>query len=130
MATQIPAEKDANQSPTSDVVTHDPFAEFDTLIVGIPTYNEEIAIGSIVVESQQYADEVIVVDDGSSDNTVRIARNAGATVIEHEENKGKGGALQTLLGSVDDRDIDGLVLIDGDGQHIPEDIPEVARPVL
>ncbi len=129
MATQIPDTREKNSSP-SDAGGQDPFAEFDTLVVGVPTYNEEIAVGSLVIEAQQYADEVIVVDDGSSDNTVRIAQNAGATVIEHKENKGKGRAVQTLLESVTERDVDGLVLIDGDGQHIPEDIPEVARPVL
>lgn len=98
--------------------------------MGIPTYNEEIAIGSVVVAAQQYAKEVIVVDDGSCDNTVEIAESAGATVLEHEENVGKGGAMRTLLEHVDEDDLDGLVILDGDGQHIPEDIPDVADPVV
>jgi len=100
------------------------------VVVGIPTYNEEIAIGSVVLQAQQYADEVIVVDDGSSDATVSIARGAGATVLEHDENKGKGGAIQTLLRCVQSEDIQAFVLLDGDGQHIPHGIPEVADPVL
>lgn len=105
--------------------------ESSEILVGIPTYNEEIAIGSIVSKAQQYADEVVVVDDGSTDNTVQIARNVGATVIEHEENKGKGGAIRTIMEY--STDIDGvatLVVLDGDGQHLPEDIPEVVEPVL
>ncbi|OYR55798.1 glycosyltransferase family 2 protein [Halorubrum halodurans] len=103
----------------------------DTVVAGIPTYNEEIAIGSVVSRAQQYADEVIVVDDGSTDNTVQIARSVGATVIEHEENKGKGGAIRTLLQYTTNTDeIDSLVVLDGDGQHLPEDIPDVVEPVL
>ncbi|WP_241983235.1 glycosyltransferase family 2 protein [Halorubrum sp. GN11GM_10-3_MGM] len=102
----------------------------DTVIAGIPTYNEEIAIGSVVSRAQEYADEVVVVDDGSTDNTVQIARSVGATVIEHEENKGKGGAIRTLLQYTTNTDVDSLVVLDGDGQHLPEDIPDVVEPVL
>ncbi|GAB3411252.1 glycosyltransferase family 2 protein [Haloparvum alkalitolerans] len=103
----------------------------DTIVAGIPTYNEEIAIGSVVSEAQQYADEVVVVDDGSTDNTVRIAQNVGATVIKHEENKGKGGAIRTLMKYTTNIDgVDSLVILDGDGQHLPEDIPDVVEPVL
>lgn len=106
-------------------------AQTGTLLVGIPTYNEEIAIGSVVSQAQQYADQVIVVDDGSTDKTVPIARNLGATVIEHDENKGKGGAIRTLMNYAAGVDgINGLIVLDGDGQHIPEDIPNVAGPVL
>lgn len=100
------------------------------IIAGISAYNEEIAIGSIVLQAQDYADEVIVVDDGSSDETASIAAKAGASVIQHDENRGKGGAIQTLLGHVQHRDFDALVLLDGDGQHIPNDIPDVIDPVL
>jgi len=105
--------------------------ETDTVTVGIPTYNEEIAIGSVVVQARRYADEVVVVDDGSSDETVSIATEAGATVIEHEVNRGKGGAIRTLMQHVRDQDdVDALVVLDGDGQHLPEDIPDVVDPVL
>ena len=100
------------------------------IVVGIPTYNEEVAIGSVVLNSQQYADEVIVVDDGSSDQTVEIAAQAGATVIRHKENTGKGGAIRTLLSHMQARELDALVLLDGDGQHVPADIPDVVEPVL
>ena len=116
-------------NPVSDGTTR-AFQTEKRIVVGIPTYNEEVAIGSVVLNSQQYADEVIVVDDGSSDQTAEIAAQAGATVIKHPENKGKGGAIKTLLSHAQNRDLDALVLLDGDGQHVPRDIPDVADPVL
>jgi hypothetical protein len=58
----------------------------DRIVVGIPTYNEEVAIGSVVAASEKYADDVIVVDDGSTDRTTEIAWDVGATVIRHEVN--------------------------------------------
>lgn len=99
-------------------------------IVGVPAYNEEIGIGSVVNKAQQYADEVIVVDDGSTDDTVDIAKDAGATVIEHETNRGKGAAVQTLLEYIQDCKFGTAVLIDGDGQHLPSQIPKVTEPVV
>ncbi|WP_237560402.1 glycosyltransferase family 2 protein [Halolamina rubra] len=100
------------------------------IIVGIPAYNEEIGIGSVVHASKKYADKVIVVDDGSSDTTVSIAESAGAEVIEHETNRGKGGAVQTLFDRVERESFKTLVLIDGDGQHLPQEIPQVAEQVV
>lgn len=100
------------------------------IIVGIPAYNEEVAIGSIVLKARQFADETVVVDDGSTDNTAQLAARTGATVISHEENRGKGVAINTLFEYASDRDWDALVLMDGDGQHAPDEIPQVAKPVL
>lgn len=100
------------------------------ILVGIPAYNEEIAIGSVIHKCQEYGGDVVVVDDGSTDDTVEIAEAAGATVIEHETNKGKGRAVQTLFNYAQKQDIEALVLLDGDGQHLPTDIPAVAEPVL
>jgi glycosyltransferase involved in cell wall biosynthesis len=100
------------------------------IIVGIPAYDEAVGIGSTILAAGRYADEVVVVDDGSADNTVGIAEQAGATVIEHETNKGKGGAIRTLLKHARSVDFDVLVLIDGDGQHVPDNIPQVAGSVL
>lgn len=100
------------------------------LIIGIPAYNEETGIGSVVLSAQEYTDSVIVVDDGSSDRTTEIARRAGALVIRHEENSGKGQAIQTLFDYVRGHDFDALVVFDGDGQHAPADVPTVVEPVI
>lgn len=99
------------------------------IIVGIPAYNEEVGIGSVILRAREYASEIVVVDDGSTDQTVAVACEAGATVIEHETNAGKGAAVQTLFDHVAGQSFDAFVLIDGDGQHVPSDIPQVAGPV-
>jgi len=107
--------------------------QYDTesnLLIGIPTYNEEVGIGSVVLAAKSVANEVIVADDGSTDKTVEVAREAGATVVEHAENQGKGAAIQTLLDSARRREFDAFVLLDGDGQHDPDEIPDVAAPVV
>jgi glycosyltransferase involved in cell wall biosynthesis len=100
------------------------------ILVGIPAYNEEVGIGSTVHGAAEYADEVLVVDDGSDDRTAEIAEAAGATVTVHEENTGKGGAVKTLFDEAAERDFEVFVLLDGDGQHVPAEIPDVAAPVL
>ncbi|MCO8245575.1 MULTISPECIES: glycosyltransferase family 2 protein [unclassified Haladaptatus] len=105
-------------------------ARMDGIVVGIPAYNEEVGIGSTVLSAQRYAEQVIVVDDGSSDGTASIAQNAGATVIEHETNRGKGGAIQTLFEYSRTVEFDVLVLMDADGQHVTGDIRSVANSVL
>jgi glycosyltransferase involved in cell wall biosynthesis len=130
MGIQTNGSGDGSSVTDQSVVSKASSTAADEIVVGIPTYNEEIAIGSVVLQAQQYAEEVVVVDDGSSDHTVAIAEAAGATVIEHETNKGKGGAIRTILGYFQDVDPDAVVLLDGDGQHIPGDIPEVVEPVV
>ena len=100
------------------------------VIVGIPCYNEEVAIGSLVLRALQYANEVVVLDDGSTDRTADVARMAGASVLVHDANKGKGAALRTLFDYAEERDSDILVILDGDGQHNPDDIPKLIRPLM
>ena len=94
----------------------------------IPAFNEEIPIGSVVLSTLKYVDQVIVVDDGSSDRTAEIALMAGAEVVKHPVNRGKGAALKTGFQSVGDRDI--VVTLDGDGQHNPGEIPKLLKPII
>ena len=94
----------------------------------IPAFNEEISIGSVVISTLEHVDHVIVVDDGSDDHTSEIARIAGAEIIKHHENQGKGAALKTGFDSINDVDI--VVTLDGDGQHNPEEIPKLIRPII
>ena len=96
-------------------------------IVIIPAFNEQAAIGEIVEKSLQYADDVLVVDDGSSDNTSQIAEKAGASIIKHPTNFGKGVALKDAFAKVKGYDI--VVTIDGDGQHNPDEMPELIKPI-
>ncbi len=95
----------------------------------IPAFNEEQYIGTVVLKTRQYVDEIIVVDDGSTDQTANIARLAGATVIQHKHNQGYGATIKTLLAEAKKRDIGILVLLDGDAQHNPDEIPELIEPI-
>jgi glycosyltransferase involved in cell wall biosynthesis len=94
----------------------------------LPAYNEEISIGSVILIAKNYADHIIVVDDGSSDRTASIARKAGVEVIVHEKNTGKGGALKTGFAAAEGADI--IVTMDSDGQHNPSEIPKLVAPIL
>lgn len=98
-----------------------------TLIV-IPAYNEELTIGSVVALAKKYGD-VLVVDDGSLDRTSEIAREAGAVVIRHERNMGKGCALRTAFEYALSKEYDIVVTIDADGQHNPDEIPLLLDPI-
>ena len=81
----------------------------------LPAYNEEVSIGSVVLRTRQFADRVIVVDDGSSDRTAEVAALAGAEVLRHAENQGKGTALKTGFAALNGDVV--IVTIDTDGQQ-------------
>lgn len=91
--------------------------------VGIPAFNEESTIAKVVVRSQKYADKVIVVDDGSVDDTGLIATGLGAAVIRHGKNLGKGAGLRDCFEWAKRNGADVLVTLDADGQHDPSKIP-------
>lgn len=91
----------------------------------IPCYNEEHTVGNLILKTKPYVDSVVVVDDGSSDKTTMIAQNAGAVVLSHLLNKGKGAAIKTGFSYALAQGFDDVVTIDGDGQHDPEEIPIV-----
>jgi len=99
------------------------------ILVAMPAYNEEKYIGSLVAEAQQYGDEVLIIDDGSTDGTSKTARLAGATVIQHKENKGYGAAVQSILAEAKRISPDILVLLDADSQHNPNEIPRLVKPI-
>lgn len=100
------------------------------ILAGIPAYDEGKTIGSIVLEARKYVDEVVVVDDGSRDNTAWIAREAGATVIRHSANRGYGAALRSCFSYARNNGTQALVILDADGQHRPGLIPSVLEPVM
>ncbi len=93
----------------------------------LPAYNEEVAIASMILLSSRYADEVIVIDDGSTDRTAEVSELAGATVLRHNTNQGKGVALKT--GFTYAKNFDIIVTIDADGQHNPSEIPSLIKPI-
>lgn len=97
------------------------------VLVGIPAYNEATTVGDVVRDASQYADDVLVVDDASDDATAAVAREAGAMVCTHDRNRGYGGALKTLFAEAEMRNAEHLVVLDGDGQHDPSDIPEAVE---
>jgi glycosyltransferase involved in cell wall biosynthesis len=88
----------------------------------IPAYREEQHISDVVRRTRQQLDHVVVIDDGSSDNTARCARDAGAEVIVHSQNRGKGEAIKTGLRHWLDRQFIHVIILDSDGQHLPEEI--------
>lgn len=96
----------------------------------IPAYNEDKYIASVVLKALRYVDQVVVVDDGSSDLTGVLAEEAGAIVLTHQPNQGKGAAVRTGLLWAREAGAGAVVLLDGDGQHNPHDIVRVVAPVL
>ncbi len=96
----------------------------------LPAFNEEISIGSVVLHARQHADHVVVIDDGSTDRTVEMARLAAAEVLRHHRNMGKGAALKTGFEYAQQTGAEIIITMDSDGQHNPEDIPKLVAPIL
>ena len=96
----------------------------------IPAYNEEKHVADVVRETRQKLDDVLVVDDGSGDETASRARDAGAEVIVHQQNRGKGETIKTGLHHWLDRNFDFVIILDADGQHRPEEIDRFVTAAL
>jgi len=100
------------------------------IIAVIAAYNEQIAIGSVVIRTIPFVTKVIVVDDGSHDMTSYIAEHAGAEVIHLSKNQGKSYAVLRGFDRARQLNADIVVMLDGDGQHHPEEIPSIVSPIL
>jgi glycosyltransferase involved in cell wall biosynthesis len=111
-------------------VTEQDVSHYNGLIAVIPAYNEQIALGSVVLQVRQYVDRVIVVDDGSTDKTSEIAKMAGAEVIRLDDNTGKAYALLLGLKRARELNCTAAVMLDADGQHHTRDIPRLAAEAM
>lgn len=89
----------------------------------IPAYNAAHLLQPVVEGALKVIADVVVVDDGSADGTSEVARKAGARVVRHEKNRGKGAALKTGFQYALEQGFDSVVTLDADGQHLPQEIP-------
>ena len=92
-------------------------------LICIPAFNEEKNIEKIIKDCKKFVDDVIVCDDGSTDNTADLSKKQGAIVLQHEKNKGYGAAISTLFDYCRKENADVMITIDGDGQHDPNQVP-------
>jgi glycosyltransferase involved in cell wall biosynthesis len=93
----------------------------------IPCFNETCTIGPLILQLFQHLDLVVVVDDGSTDETALKAGKSEAIVLRHNRNRGKGAALQTGLSHAYNLGCEWAVTLDGDGQHDPTDLPKLMQ---
>ena len=93
----------------------------------IPAFNEAPHIADVVERTRQHVEEVVVIDDGSGDGTANIARAAGATCLQLPVNRGKASALRRGIVYAREQNFTHVITLDGDGQHLPEDIPVMLR---
>jgi len=97
-------------------------------LVCIPAYNEEAHIQEVIKKSLPHVDKVIVCDDGSTDNTAKLAKDAGAIVIS-QKNQGYGASIITLFNYARKENAQIMITLDGDGQHNPEQIPLLTNAI-
>jgi len=120
-----------NDTTTShfSIPSQDPLSEKPSVMVAMPAYNEQDRVGATVAAVKPFADVVVVVDDGSKDNTIAAAEEAGAVIIRHRINQGYGGALRTIFLTAQKYKPDILIIIDSDGQHDPQDVPRFVEKI-
>ncbi|MBU0497824.1 MAG: glycosyltransferase family 2 protein, partial [Candidatus Thermoplasmatota archaeon] len=107
-----------------------PVNEPKRTVAVIPCFNEETTIGSVVLKAKKHVDEVVVIDDGCTDDTAQIAEFAGAIVVRHGGNRGYGAAIQSAFQYARENAFDVMTILDGDGQHNADQIQTVMRPVM
>jgi len=100
------------------------------ILVCIPTFNAESTIKEAVKQCKEFADRVLVINDGSSDNSETVAREAGAEVLTHKVNRGYGGAIKTALWEGLKRNAKVTITFDADLQHDAKDMPKLIKPIL
>lgn len=102
------------------------FDELRTCVI-IPTYNNDKTIADVIERVEKYTRNIIVINDGSTDNTAQILRNYGSfiEVVSHSKNQGKGVALQNGFNKAVELGYENAITIDSDGQHFPEDLPKL-----
>ena len=99
------------------------------ITIGIPAFNEEKNIASIITKLRKISDSIIICNDGSSDMTEEIAKEMGVIVISHEKNLGYGAAIRSLFEKAREMELDSLITFDADNQHRIEDINSVFEPI-
>jgi len=100
------------------------------ITIGIPAFNEEKNIGKVIISLKKIVNDIIVCDDGSTDLTKEIAEGLGAKVISHKKNMGYGEAIKSIFNEAKKKESDILVTFDADGQHRPEDIRNITKPII
>lgn len=122
---------DMQENDANPAQQEEPFDLSQYQVVAIiPAFNEARFIGSVILKLQQHPVRVLVVDDGSTDDTADIARTAGVEVLRLETNLGKAAALNAGLQKASKWAPDAIVMIDADGQHLPSELVQVVKPIL
>jgi glycosyltransferase involved in cell wall biosynthesis len=94
-------------------------------VAAVPAFNEAATIVTVIEGLRDVVDHVLVVDDGSTDGTAGLARSAGAEVVEHDRNRGKGHAIRTAIARLSGRPFTHVLMLDGDLQHLPGEAPRL-----
>jgi len=103
----------------------------EKIAIVIPVYNEAGAIGDVIEDVRAHGyNSIVVVDDGSDDDSFYIAAAYGVVALRHKINRGKGAAVKTGIMAANLLDVDVVVTMDGDGQHDPADIAPLVQPIL